>query len=339
MPREVDEVQAGTSKRPGPSETHGRVKVPRIRAAEVAGEAAEGTRLVADQYTAAQPTAPPQEDSRAGGVDRGAAGAQAAWASQEGPSPHYSLPLLNFPLEREDIRWGQAIYTLAAPCDVMEAAIPANGRPLDARCLRPKGWLSTCVVDKLLEKFMDWADAPMGKVALADSATSYGLLDRLREEPEGPWLTQSPVQRRLQDKIKKHEVTLMPVCVEGHWAAVVFENRGTVGVVHVYNSILQYGRSILNRLLRMATRHYAGAGTFPVTWTIRHEGCAQQRNGHDCGLYTLAFLMEIGGRYACGYNPPDELQLPDMHHLRTRLAILLAEPLADWITRGGTRCF
>ena len=97
-------------------------------------------------------------------------------------------------------------------------------------------------MDKLLEEFMDWADAPLGKVALADSATSYGLLDRLREEPEGPWLTQSPVQRRLQDKIKKHEVTLMPVCVEGHWAAVVFENRGTVGVVHAYNTILQYGR-------------------------------------------------------------------------------------------------
>jgi hypothetical protein len=194
-------------------------------------------------------------------------------------------------------------------------------------------------VDKLLEKFMDWADAPLGKMILADSATSYGLLGRLREEPEGPWLTQSPVQRRLQEKIKKHEITLMPVCVEGHWAAVVFENRGTVGVAHVYNSIRQYGRSILNRLLRMATRHYAGAGAFPVTWTIRHEECAQQRDSYNCGLYTLAFLMELGGRYACGYNPPVELQLPDMENLRTRLAILLAEPLADWVSRGGTRCF
>ena len=261
------------------------------------------------------------------------------WAARTTPGPPDGLLLLRFPLSKEDDKLGREVSTLVTPCDVPVAAMPTNGRPLDARCLRPQGWLSTGVVDKLLEKFMSWADADKGKLALASSADGDALRSRLREEPHGPWATRAPSQRRLQGLITAHEVTLLPVCLEGHWVAAVFENRGTVGVVHLYNSIAQYGRSVLLRLARMATTHYAGAGAFPITWTIRHENCPQQTNGYDCGVVMLSVLMEIGGRYACGYNPPTEFQLPDTRHLRTRLAILLAEPLAAWAQRGGPRCF
>ena len=214
-----------------------------------------------------------------------------------------------------------------------------RARPLDARCLRPEGWISTCVMDKLLEKFADWADAPHGVLGVANSSHSYELVERLRAEPDGPWSRQAPGQRRLQLMITQHRITLLPVCVGGHWASMIFENRGTTGVVHLYNSIRRYGQQVLHQLARMATRHYAGAGAFPVTWLIRQEECPQQLNGFDCGLVTITVLLEIGGRHACGFSTPASIQLPDLQQLQTRLALLLAEPLADWTSRVGPRCF
>ena len=195
------------------------------------------------------------------------------------------------------------------------------------------------MIDRLLEKFVEWLDAPTGVVGYAPSSKSSSLLDRLRAEPDGPWMRQSPAQRRLQRTVANHKVTLVPVCVGGHWASMIIENRGTTGVVHLYNSIQRYGQKVLGMLARLATRHYAGAGVFPVTWTIRHEECAQQRNGYDCGLVTIAVLMEIGGRFACGYGAPASIQLPDTRQMRIRLAVLLAESGADWTARVGTRCF
>jgi hypothetical protein len=272
-----------------------------------------------------------QEDT--GAID------EAAWITPTGSSPPYTIPLLNFRLSKRDMRMGQEICTLLIPCDIPAAEMPPDGRPVDARCLRPGGWLSSCVIDRLLEKFVTWADGPTGLLGVVSSAESYALYLHLQEHPLGPWPRQCPAQRRLQGYITQHQITLLPVCVGGHWATFIFENRGTTGVVHIYNSINTYGRSVLYRLARLATRHYAGAGGFPVTWAIQHEACPQQENSYDCGLFALAVSMEIGGRFVSGYGPPPILQIPDLRHLRIRLAILLTESLADWTHRVGPSCF
>jgi hypothetical protein len=265
--------------------------------------------------------------------------AESAWDAPSGPCPLYPMNLLTFPISVRDKRLGEGVSTLLIPCDVPESPMPPDGRPVDARCLRPEGWLSSCVIDKLLEKFVTWVDAETDLLTVVSSAESYALYEQLQLQPLGPWVKIWPAQRRLQMRITQHKITILPVVMGGHWEVLIFENRGTTGVVHIYNSIASYGRSVLARLAGLATRHYAGAGKFPVTWSIRHEDCPQQENSYDCGLFALAISMEIGGRFASGYGPPPTLPLPDLQHLRTRLAILLTESLADWTYRVGPRCY
>jgi hypothetical protein len=264
---------------------------------------------------------------------------ESAWDVSSSLSPPYPLKLLTFRLSSRDMRLGEGVCTLLVSCDVPEAEIPPDGRPVDARCLRPEGWLSSCVVDRLLDKFITWVDAETGLLEVVSSSESYALYEQLKAQPLGPWSKQWPAQRRLQGRITQSKITILLVVLGGHWAVFIFENRGTKGVVHIYNPIATYGRSVLHRLAGLATRHYAGAGRFPATWNIRHEECPQQSNSYDCGLFVLAISMEIGGRIASGFGPPPTLLLPDLRHLRTRLAILLTESLADWTYRVGPRCY